>query len=239
MKMKNKRDEQIRKKKKHLEEIRRAKRKKRNQEPNLEREEPKKEEKKKILIVCEGENTEPSYFNKFKLTTATIRSVGEGYNTITLVDRATQLAAEGDYDQVWCVFDKDDFPDENFNNAIFKAQGLGFNVAYSNQAFEYWILLHFEDHQGGAMHRNLYCRKLNHYLNPFGVNYDCDGKEITDAIFEVLQSKTKIGKEDILRQELAKRRAKRNMKYFDNTNPAKEESSTKVYELIEEIEKYK
>jgi len=127
--MKNKKDEQIQKKKKHLEEIRKAKRRKRNQEPNLERPEPQKDEKQKILIVCEGKNTEPSYFKKFKLSTATIKVVGEGYNTLSLVNRAIQLSKKEDYDQVWCVFDKDDFSNKNFNSAIFKAEEIGFKVA--------------------------------------------------------------------------------------------------------------
>jgi len=237
MKMKTKKDEQILKRKKHLEELKKAKRRKRNAEPNLERPEPRKEEKQKILIVCEGKNTEPSYFNKFKLSTATIKSVGEGYNTLTLVDRAKKLSEEDNYDQVWCVFDKDDFPNENFNNAIFKAEGMGFKVAYSNQAFEYWLILHFEDHQGASMHRNKYCKKLNNYLKEFGIVYDCDSKEISDEFFEVLISKIK--GEDKSRQDLAFKRAERNLKNFDNKNPAKEESSTKVHLLIEEIEKYK
>jgi len=235
--MKNKKAEQVLKKKKHLEELRKAKRRKRNEEPSLERSEPQKEEKQKILIVCEGENTEPSYFNKFKLSTATIKSVGEGYNTLTLVDRAKQLSEEDDYDQVWCVFDKDDFPNENFNNAIFKAEGMGFKVAYSNQAFEYWLILHFEDHQGASMHRNQYCKKINKYLKEFKIAYDCDSKKISDDFFEVLISK--IEGQDQSRQDLAFKRAERNLKNFDNKNPAKEESSTKVHLLIEEIEKYK
>ena len=237
MKMKNKKEEQILKKKKHLEELKKAKRRKRNVEPKLEREEPQKEEKERFLIVCEGKNTEPSYFNKFRLSTATIKSVGEGYNTLTLVERAKKLSEEDEYDQVWCVFDKDDFPNQNFNGAIHKAEGLGLKVAYSNQAFEYWLLLHFEDHQGGAIHRSQYCKKLNSYLKPFKVRYDCDSKEISEEFFDVLISK--LGSENKTRQELASKRAERNFKKNDAKNPAKEESSTKVYLLIEEIEKYK
>lgn len=237
MKMKNKRNEQIQKKKKHLEELKKAKRRKRNQEPNLSRSAPQKEEKQKILIVCEGKNTEPSYFNKFKLTTATVKTVGEGRNTITLVDRAIQLSKKDDYDQVWCVFDKDEFTNEHFNNAIFKAEGLGFKVAYSNQAFEYWLILHFEDHQGGAMDRKQYCPKLNDYLKPFGIKYDNESKEVTSEIFDILQSRLEgSGKS---RQEVACIRAKRNFNNFNSTNPALEESSTKVYTLVEEIERYK
>lgn len=43
-----------------------------------------------ILIVCEGENTEPSYFEQFKLTSATI--IGEGYNAVSLVKQAEKLS---------------------------------------------------------------------------------------------------------------------------------------------------
>ena len=236
MKMKNKKDEQIRKKAKHKKELRDAKRRKRKLEPILERPVPIKKEKEKILIVCEGKNTEPSYFNKFKLSSATIKTVGEGHNTILLVDRAKQLSEEESYDQVWCVFDKDDFPNEYFNKAVFMAEDMGFKVAYSNQAFEYWLILHFEDHQGGAMHRNQYCDKLNKYLKEFGVTYDPKSKEISDDFFEILISITNKGKS---RQELACKRAERNLAFFDDNNPAKAESSTKVYLLVEEIEKYK
>ena len=237
MKKKNKRENQIQKKKKHKEEIREAKRKRRNQAPSLERPQPSRIEKEKILIVCEGENTEPSYFGKFKLSTATVKTVGEGRNTISLVDRTKQLSKKDEYDQIWCVFDKDDFTSEGFNNAIFKAKGLGFKVGYSNQAFEYWLILHFEDHQGGAMHRDQYCDKLNSYLEPFGVKYDKNTKEITIELFDILVSKEKGAERS--RQELACLRARRNLAYFDGNNPAKEESSTRVHQLVQEIEKYR
>jgi len=78
--------------------------------------------------------------------------------------------------------------------------------------------------------------KLNDYLKSFGVVYDCESKEITDEIFDILQSK--IEGLDKSRQEVAYDRAKRNLKKFDNKNPAKEESSTKVHKLIKEIDKY-
>ena len=52
------------------------------------------------------------------------------------------------YDQSWVVFDKDDNPDKTFNDAIALAQKENFHVAYSNQAFEYWFLLHFKKYKG-------------------------------------------------------------------------------------------
>ena len=58
-------------------------------------------EKPYILIVCEGKNTEPSYFKHFRMSSAIVKSVGEGYNTISLVNRAVQLASQEKYDQVY------------------------------------------------------------------------------------------------------------------------------------------
>jgi len=234
MKMKNKKEEQKRKKQQHRKALKEAKRKKRGEAPDLNRAKAEKTEKEKFLIVCEGENTEPSYFKKFKLTTATIKAVGEGYNTISLVRQAEKLAEKDDYDQVWCVFDKDNFPAENFNNAIYMAEEMGFHVAYSNQAFEYWLILHFEDHQGGAMHRDDYGVKLNSYLKAFGTEYDTDSKEITDKIFNILLSK----QNGESRQTLAKGRAKKILKHHEGTPPATAESSTTVFKLIGELEKY-
>lgn len=46
------------------------------------------ETKQSFLIVCEGVNTEPNYFNAFRLTSASVKAVGKGLNTIKLVQEA-------------------------------------------------------------------------------------------------------------------------------------------------------
>ncbi len=231
--MKDKKADQIAKRKKHLENLKSNRR----NEPVLDRNEPSKLEKPTILIVCEGKNTEPSYFRQFKLSTATIKPIGEGYNTVSLVNRAIQLSKEKPYEQVWCVFDKDDFNNIDFNNAIQIAEANNFGVAYSNQAFEYWVILHFNDHQGGGMNRDDYNEKINELLKEFGTTYDGkSSKIITDEIFDILEGiDTKTNK---VRRDLAIERAKRNYAFFDHTNYAKEESSTTVFKLVEELIKY-
>ncbi len=124
--------------------------------------------KQSFLIICEGENTEPDYFNEFKLGSAKVESVGQGMNTISLVERAIFIkkdyARKGHvYNQYWVVFDKDDFSNNDFNNAIWVAQAAGFQVAYSNQSFELWYLLHYNLHQG-EINRSLYADILTNYL---------------------------------------------------------------------------
>ena len=50
-----------------------------------------------VLIVCEDKKTELSYFNQIMLSSARVRPVGEGFNTISLVNRAIQIANQGNY----------------------------------------------------------------------------------------------------------------------------------------------
>ncbi len=103
-----------------------------------------------FLIVCEGEKTEPNYFIALERTlppgTVELKIDGTGRNTLGLVNYAIKHRDDAlkKYDRVWAVFDKDDFPDDNFNNAIIKASANNVNCAWSNEAFELWFLLHFQ-----------------------------------------------------------------------------------------------
>jgi hypothetical protein len=131
----------------------------------------------------------------------------------------------------------------NFINAIHLAKQNNMKVAYSNQAFEYWLILHFEDHQGGAMPRTDYDNKINSYLEPLGCYYDGKGSKIIDAnFFDNMLSfvrTTREGKK-ITRQDEAISRAKRILGFHtaNGTSPEKAESSTTVFELIEDLRKY-
>ena len=121
----------------------------------------------RILIVCEGGKTEPNYFLAFKVTNDVY---GRGLETIRVVEEAIRLnEKEGPFDQVWCVFDKDDFPADDFDNAIKMAESRSdqrFHVAFSNESFELWYLLHFEYLQS-ATSRDDYCAKLKRHLGSY------------------------------------------------------------------------
>jgi RloB-like protein len=186
--------------------------------------------KQSFLIICEGENTEPDYFNEFKLGSAKVESVGEGMNTISLVNKAIFLkrdyARKGQvYNQYWVVFDKDDFTNDDFNNAIWLAEATGFQVAYSNQSFELWYLLHYNLHQG-AINRSSYPDILTNYL---GFPYTKE-KEVSEKMTESIYHLT----------ETAIRNAKHIYAEFPDTHPspAIEESSTTVFKLVEELLKF-
>ena len=134
----------------------------------------------RILIVCEGAKTEPNYFRSFRVTNDIY---GEGIETIRVVEEAIRLnKPDSTFDQIWCVFDRDDFPADHFDNAIHMVQSrasTGFRIACSNDSFELWYLLHFE-YLDAAVSRNHYIKKLDQLI---GRKY----KKDDTGIYEILQ----------------------------------------------------
>lgn len=108
-----------------------------------------------ILIVCEGEKTEPNYFRAFdsmKNSSGYVFNIttdGGRINTTQVVDKAIEMRdaavkAGKPFDSVWAVFDKDNFDSGDFDNAIMKALKYGIGCAWSNEAFELWYIYHFD-----------------------------------------------------------------------------------------------
>ena len=127
------------------------------------REENTRKSRERILIVCEGDKTEPKYFEslraEFKLGTVIVVEGGEwGSAPISVVDYALSRdervsrrrktrqkgqTSEPPFGEVWCVFDVDQH--ESFHRAVDKARANGLELVVSNPAFEYWYLLHFKE----------------------------------------------------------------------------------------------
>jgi hypothetical protein len=184
-----------------------------------------KDVRQRFLIVCEGAKTEPNYFRSFKFLLINVMEIeikGVGEDPSTLVNSAKDLneREESDYDQVWCVFDRDDVPLEKFNNAIKKAENQGFKVAYSNEAFELWYVLHFEYLDTGIS-RNDYCDKLNNLLKG---GYEKNSEEIYDELID--------------KQTTAIKHAKTLLKQYSPLNPGRDNPSTTVHLLVEELNKF-
>ena len=202
--------------------------KKDHRSSDLSRRQGVREIKQSFLIVCEGEKTEPDYFKAFRMTAATVKAVGQAMNTMTLVSKAISIRDADQkrkkvYDQCWVVFDKDDFPAKDFNEAIQYAEKNGFRVAYSNQAFEYWFLLHYNLHTG-AIHRNQYKDMLTKLTGMPYIKTEGYGA----VMYNLLLS----------RQQQAIHNAETVLAEISHGNPAEEESSTTVQKLVSELNKY-
>lgn len=198
------------------------------EEPILERPLGTEKSPKKILIISEGVNTEPTYFKHFKLPNIIIEPIGTGLSTTRLVEEAEGMLKNKyknkKFDEIWLVFDKDD--NDDFEDAIKLAISKSYKVAYSNQAFEFWFILHFYDHHGERLSRESYADMINHHINRQGAKYD-DSKIVSRKFFEILMSRNPESKK--ARYQEAFDRAERIL----SGNPHKtEESVTMVHKLF-------
>jgi len=149
-----------------------------------------------------------------------IQGGGVRNNMIRLVRKAIRLRKQDDYDQVWCVFDRDSFPRQNFNDALDLARQAGIEVAYSNEAFEIWYLLHFHYHDS-ATSRDLYKGMLTDRL---GFEY----KKNDPTMYDLLER----------RQQDAIRNAERLLSFHVPHRPADDNPCTTVHHLVQALNEF-
>ena len=202
----------------------------------------KKQKSSNWLIVCEGTKTEPNYFKKaiedvnkkiddaYKLK---VKIVGKAMSTTSLV-KAADLQVKIDkyattivpYGKIFVVFDKDSFDSKNFDEAIKMCIDNGYIPLWSNQAIEFWFLLHFH-YICSKMSRTEYAKKLNEYFKKKGLkNYKY--KKNDDKIYNLL---CKYGS-----LEDARKNAKKISDGHQKDKPSLSESCTQVYKFFDEID---
>lgn len=192
------------------------------------------QERKYFLIVCEGEKTEPNYFKYFKNKLPkhllnTVELIGEGDNTVNVVKKAISLKYEREadpitpkFDEVWAVFDKDDFPNKRVDSAFSLAKQNDIKCAFSNQSFELWYVLHFQ-YLDSNLHRSQYIDILSDIL---GLKYEKNSEDIVELIFE---------KGDL---SLAIKSSKKLAKINKGNSPSNSVPYTSVYSLVENLMEY-
>lgn len=129
----------------------------------------------KILVVAEGEKTEPQYFeglaahlNAQAVQVISLRSIGLGRDPLRVVREAlsrrqTEEANGDPYDSVWCVVDVDQHA--TLESACSYAKRHKLDIAVSSPCFEIWLLWHFQDHAAWITADTLSAK-----LKKFGIN---------------------------------------------------------------------
>lgn len=107
----------------------------------------------RIIIVTEGQRTEPEYLKNFAdihgAKTVEVIPIGIGGEPKTVVKRAIDELRKvkkdslGSRDSVWAVFDRDEHP--RFYEAKNLASAHGVQLALSNPCFELWGIFHYRD----------------------------------------------------------------------------------------------
>lgn len=196
-----------------------------------------------FLIVTEGERTEPLYLKgiqkKIKekmdgridvIEIPVIDIHGEGCGTGKLIEVTERIVKEAKilYQNVWVVFDKDDFDD--FDVAIQVGKEKGYQVAWSNQSFEYWLYLHF-NYSDSALHRHDWNEKLNEIFKQYNLG-DGTYRKNYDNIYDLVNVYDGVNS--------AIRNAKRRMAGFvdERDIPSQYDPGTMVYKLVEDLKRY-
>lgn len=142
----------------------------------------------RILIVCEGEKTEPNYFEairqKLRLPSVDIRVMQSSFGTAPkqVVDCALETLEKEEYERdfVFCVFDQDSH--HSFVEAIQQAETINKSLQDSRKAvvfraipsvpcFEIWLLMHYIP-VTREIERTEVSRKLKEHLR--GYKKACD-----------------------------------------------------------------
>lgn len=142
----------------------------------------------RLLIICEGEKTEPQYLreiqNDFRLATAHVQVLHGQFGTAPLqvLDYALSVFKEGSpslgiqpkaFDRIVVVFDRDEH--KSYHAALAKAAAhngklknengtvIPIDAVVSVPCFELWLLLHFEVVLA-PLHRHEVIGQLQNYL---------------------------------------------------------------------------
>lgn len=122
--------------------------------------------RKKVFVFTEGMNTEPSYFAGYSrfLNQSIVEVICEPAAGApqTLLEKARDrqkeivkaryIADNGQNDEVWIVFDRDEHP--RVSETISAAREAGIGVAFSSPCFEVWLILHFSDYDADEHHHD-------------------------------------------------------------------------------------
>ena len=198
----------------------------------------------KIYIFCEGEQTEPKYFEGFeKMIKANpiyknvvhIHVEGVGAETLRVIYAAEEYVKNNKLKNanIWCVYDKDSFPSQDFNAVSKRAADLNtqqkdvvYHTAWSNQCIEYWFILHFAYYIADN-DRKYYRQFLHNKFKELGWTRYEENKE---ELFEIMTSKGDPKK--------AITYAQRQLEEFEGKTDSQSAPATKVHLLVQELAKY-
>jgi hypothetical protein len=186
-----------------------------------------------ILIVGEGQQTEPNYFRELKLEdnvtakfSLTVKK-GHGRSPEDVIEEALKYKQQAEnrveyYDEVWCVLDVEG-PDkrESLEKAMAVAQQNDITLCLSNPCFEVWLLAHFVRQSRAYNDCDSVIVQLNNYWQSLcGQNYQKNDEHIYSWVSSL--TITAIENAKLVRE----------IDHRDIINTADANSSTEVYKLV-------
>ena len=180
--------------------------------------------KPRVIVVTEGEKTEPQYINEFLRIhgAANVHVEPTGFDPQAVVEKAIELKRTANANRrgtsrvrVWAVFDRDEHP--RFEQAQQLAKKNNICVATSNPCFELWAVFHYQDYAAPIDRHK--CQQLLEEL--------CDG-------YHADRSKLFNDKDVILaNHDAAVQRGKRSLRERESEGDPQGNPSTSMHVLME------
>ncbi|MCZ6105694.1 RloB family protein [Campylobacter ureolyticus] len=209
-----------------------------------------------IIIACEDSVSSPEYFKQIvaglkkdrKISAKSFVIVPHKCNNPSgvLSDLLNYKNEENitykDFDSKWIVIDRDaqnkcggsGHSAQDFNNAITRAKSKGVKVAYANDSFELWYLLHFNYIDTLIMRDKI----LENVIYELKIKFPTEFKNLTDKNIKTKEQTQKIYKALLDIQQIAIKNAENLLSYYgENHNPGEDNPSTTIHKLIIELNK--
>ena len=227
--------------------------KKAKEKRDFQRKKAYRELRKSVIIACEDSISSPLYFKMIigklisekKITPNSVVIIPHSGHTnpTGILENLKSYNENGlnykDYEYKWIVIDRDSqyngggHTKEDFNNALScaknKRRNLHIDVAYSNDSFELWYLLHFKYRDTAIMRDEIIqnviemLKKIEPHKFSRLTKDNIKQENYTKHIFDTL----------LQYQSNAIKNAKKLLKYYgENHNPEKDNPSTSIHELV-------
>lgn len=210
-----------------------------------------------VIISCEDTESTPEYLNQIVKTLIKSRIITQdsfiivpedilkGTNPSKVLERLRKYKDSNgkiykDFEHKWIVIDRDiervnggGHTSADFNKAIQSSrnirQDLNIEVAYSNDSFELWYLLHFDYICTPILRDELNIRLIKKLKEKNPTKFrDVDKKKIKTKEY------TKLIYEELLEfQQKAIRNAKKLLESYEETHNPERDPSTTIYKLVE------
>lgn len=210
-----------------------------------------------VIISCEDTESTPEYLNQIVKTLIKSRIITQdsfiivpedilkGTNPSKVLERLRKYKDSNgkiykDFEHKWIVIDRDiervnggGHTSADFNKAIQSSrnirQDLNIEVAYSNDSFELWYLLHFDYICTPILRDELNIRLIKKLKEKNPTKFrDVDKKKIKTKEY------TKLIYEELLEfQQKAIRNAKKLLESYGETHNPERDPSTTIYKLVE------
>ncbi|WNL27712.1 RloB family protein [Arcobacter cryaerophilus gv. pseudocryaerophilus] len=213
-----------------------------------------KEQVKSVLIACEDKVSSPNYFKMIIQKLKEDKTITQDSLVIAqhehvnprgvlqdLLNHKKDDKTYKDFEHRWIVIDRDiarvdggGHPKDDFLTALSEAKRKKVEVAYSNDCFEIWYLLHF-GYRDTAISRDDIIKEVIKKLKDRNCvtfsklnKENIKTKEMTELIFNELLE---------LQNKAIKYAKKLLENYADSHNPESDNPSTRVFELVEILNK--